>query len=95
MLEANVHELMLLYRCSSVRNDFISYTSFFPANKGSSLINRKQAAQQAMTKAKAKMLEGSLVRQPTLDLRWTDQTGSRIFITQKWEPLVNTSNREN
>ena len=54
MLEANVDELMLLYRCSSERNDFISYTSFFPANKGSSLINRKQAAQQATTKAKAK-----------------------------------------
>ena len=41
------------------------------------------------------LLEGSLVRQPTLDLRWTDQTGSRIFVTQKWEPLVNTSNGEN
>ena len=42
-----------------------------------------------------KKVEGGLVRQPTLDLRWTDQTGSRIFVTQKWEPLVNTSNRGN
>ena len=57
MLEANVDELMLLYRCSSERNDFISHTSFFPASKGSSFIDHKQAAQQveeAMTKAEAK-----------------------------------------
>ena len=79
MLEANVHELMLLYRCSSERNDFISYTSFFPANKGSSLINRKKAAQQATTKAKARRgvegLEVQLERltqmsMPSLALLW-------------------------
>ena len=61
MLEANVDELMLLYRCSSERNDFISYTSFFPESKGSSLTDCKQAAQQveeATTKAEALKSQG-------------------------------------
>jgi hypothetical protein len=33
MLEGNVYEPMLLYRCSSERNDFISYALFFLAKK--------------------------------------------------------------
>jgi hypothetical protein len=49
MLEGNVHDLMLLYRCSHERNDVISYTSFFPAKnigyKQGIHIGRKQAAQ--------------------------------------------------
>jgi hypothetical protein len=36
---------------------------------------------------------GSWARQPTLSLRWTDQTGSNMFVAWKWEPKVNTSER--
>jgi hypothetical protein len=42
MLEGNVHKLMPSYRCSSERNDFISYTSFFTAKK----IGYEQGIQQ-------------------------------------------------
>jgi hypothetical protein len=55
-------ELMLLHRCSSERNNFISSSSSqqrkLITSKGSSLIGRKQAAPQveeAMTKVSSKI----------------------------------------
>ena len=68
MLQGNVHvELMLLYRCSSERNDFISYCAPYSSSSqqrklitsnGPSLIGHKQAAQQveeATTKVSGKI----------------------------------------